>query len=125
MLVLNPVCGIVIGIYLMLAGQIEGAWILLIVGSLTALVTAAFTLPCRYTLLEDSLSIRCGLICYQISLRSIVDVSPSNTIMSGPALSMKRILITTQDRKYVVSPKLHDQFIADLRQTVTHVKSKD
>ena len=118
MLLLTPLCAAAIGIYLMVQGRAGDAMILFLTGAFAAIVTMAFTLPCRYTVLNDALSIRCGVLCYQIPLATIESVEPSRTIVSGPALSMKRVLIKTAKRDYILSPIDRDQFIEDIRSTL-------
>ncbi|MGI9471558.1 MAG: PH domain-containing protein [Rubripirellula sp.] len=114
MLLLTPICAAAIGIYLLVEGRASDAMILFFTGAVAAVVTIAFTLPCRYTLLDDTLSVRCGLLCYQIPLDTIESVEPSRTMISGPALSMKRVVVKTNRRSYVLSPKDRDQFVSDL-----------
>lgn len=114
MLILTPVFAAGLGLFLLLDGRNGDAIILFITAGATALVTAAFTLPCRYTILDDALSVRCGIIFYQIPLDQIESIEPSRTIRSGPALSMRRVLIRTHKRKYILSPRARDEFIADL-----------
>ena len=92
--------------------------ILFIMAAATLVVTAAFTVPCRYTMLDDALSVRCGIIFYQISFDQIESVEPSRTLRSGPALSMRRVLVTTKKRKYVLSPRERDEFIANLKASI-------
>lgn len=118
MLVMTPISAAMIGTYLLAQGRSADAMILFLTGALAALITIAFTLPCRYTVLEDTLSLRCGLICYQVPLADIQSVEPSRTIMSGPALSMNRVLIQTAKRQYILSPKERDAFIKDLCATL-------
>ena len=90
MLMLAPTTSLVIGVYLLQQGQGGGALTLFLCAAATASLTAAVTIPCRYTLHDDALTVRCGLLCYQIPLAQITSVTKSATILSGPALSMKR-----------------------------------
>ena len=114
MLILTPVLASGLSIYLLLDGRQGDAMILFVTAVATLLVTAAFTYPCRYTILNDALSVRCGFICYQVPLDEIERVEPSRTLRSGPALSMRRVLVTTRKRKHVLSPRARDEFIRDL-----------
>ena len=118
MLVMTPAIAAAIGIYLLVQGRAPDAMILFLTGAVSAIITIAFTLPCRYTLLKDTLSIRCGLICYQVPLSDIQSVEPSRTIVSGPALSMNRVLVKTEKRQYILSPRERGQFIEDLCSTL-------
>jgi hypothetical protein len=118
MLMLAPITSLVIGGYLLQQGQSGGALTLFLCAAATASLTAAATIPCRYTLHDDALTVRCGLLCYQIPLTEITSISKSATILSGPALSMKRVLITTSKRKHILSPKQRESFIQNLEQTL-------
>ena len=121
MLTLAPTTSLVIGSYLLQQGQGGGALTLFLCAAATAGLTAAATIPCRYTLHDDGLTIRCGLLCYQIPLAEITSVTKSATILSGPALSMKRVLIQTSKRRYILSPKQRDSFIQNLEQKLREI----
>ena len=115
MLAIAPVAGVLIGIYLMWVGNPGDASIMFMMAAFTLLATMAFTVPCRYTLLEDALSIRCGLVCYQIPYNEIERVEKSASLRSGPALSMRRVLVETKKKKrHILSPKNREQFVEEL-----------
>lgn len=118
MLMLAPMTSLVIGVYLLQQGQSGGAITLFLCAVATASLTAAATLPCRYTLHDDALTVRCGLLCYQIPLSEITSISKSETILSGPALSLKRVLIKTSKRTHILSPKKRESFIQHLEQSL-------
>ncbi len=118
MLIVSPVVAAGLGIYLLIDGKHDDAMILFITAAVTLVATAAFTVPCRYTILNDALSVRCGIIFYQVPLEEIEKIEPSSTLRSGPALSMRRVLVTTSKRKHVLSPRKRDQFIQDLGDAV-------
>ena len=118
MLVMTPITAAAIGTYLLVQGRSADAMLLFLTGALAAVITLAFTLPCRYTVLVDALSMRCGVICYQVPLADIQSVEPSRTIMSGPALSLNRVLVKTAKRQYILSPKERDAFIEDMCSTL-------
>lgn len=119
MLMITPIIAAAIGVYTWSIGQPGDAAIMFMAGAVTLLVTLAFTLPCRYTLLDDAVSIRCGLICYQIAYSEITAVEPTWTIRSGPALSMRRVQIKTNNRAVIVSPKDRDGFIESMHREIT------
>ncbi len=114
MLVFAPVMAALLGGYLWWQGRPSDASAMFLTGAVTLVVTIAFTLPCRYTLLRDALSIRCGIICYQIPYDEIIRVEPSASLRSGPALSMRRVLVETNRRRHILSPKQRQEFIDDL-----------
>lgn len=111
---LTPIASTAIGLYAMWNQQPGDATIFFILGAVVLLITIAMTLPCRYTILADTLSIRCGLMFCQVPLSDITNIEFSNTWRSGPALSMKRVLITTNKRSHILSPRDREQFIQDL-----------
>jgi membrane protein YdbS with pleckstrin-like domain len=122
MLLMTPVLAAGIGIYLILQGRPDDAVILFLCGAATLVVPALFTLPCRYTILADTLSVRCGIVCYQVPFTEIETIEPSRTWLSGPALSMRRVMIKTKKRRVIVSPREREEFIADLRAAVANCK---
>lgn len=115
LLLLAPLVATGLGIQSLLQGHADDAMYLFLVGAGTMLLTIALTHPCRYTILEDSISIRCGILFYQVPLDEIVSVEPSSTWISGPALSMRRVKIKTNKRMIVVSPREREAFIEDLK----------
>jgi len=118
MLLLAPLTSLAIGLYLLQQGQSGGAVTLFLCAAASGSLSAAATIPCRYTLHEDALTVRCGLLCYQIPLAEILSVSKSSTILSGPALSMKRVLIKTSTRQHILSPKQRDSFIKEIEDSL-------
>ena len=122
LLILTPVLSALIGGYLIWIGKAGDATYVFLTGGLTALITIAFTVPCRYTILNDTLSIRCGIICYQVSLNTIEDIEKSSSLLSGPALSIRRVKVATKRRSHLISPKDREEFIRDLRKAVKQAK---
>ena len=118
MLAMTPCAAVAMGVYLVWIGQPADASVMFMTASLTLLATMAFTVPCRYTLLDDAASVRCGLICYQIPYDTIKTVEPSATLRSGPALSLRRVLVKTDKRSHILSPKNRDQFIEELTKRI-------
>lgn len=92
-------------------------------GAATLLITALFTIPCRYTILSDSLTIRCGILFMRVPLDQIKSIDLSGSWLSGPALSLKRVKISTASRFYLVSPKERERFMEELRDAMrsTHL----
>ncbi|MGM9851507.1 MAG: PH domain-containing protein [Muribaculaceae bacterium] len=70
-----------------------------------------------YTISDDNLCIRCGVL-YRIKvpIADIIEISRKSTILSSPALSLKRIGIRYGRRRWVyISPQNQKDFIADIR----------
>ena len=114
LLLLAPVVAGGIGLYLWLDGNDQDAMILLITAILALVTTLMFVYPCRYTIEEDDLHIRCGIISYRVPLKTIERVEKSRSLVSGPALSLKRVIAVTKLKNYIMSPLDRDGFIADI-----------
>ena len=124
LLAISPCVSVAIGCWLWMDGQPGSASILFGVGAVVALITVAFTCPCRYTLLEDTLSIRCGLaVFYQVAYADLVSVEPTSTWRSGPAHSLKRVAIKTKQRLIILSPEDREKFIRDLEERIAAISS--
>jgi len=121
MLLITPLAATAIGIYLVWIERGGDAAVMFLMAALTLVLTGAFTVPCRYTLLADTLSVRCGLICYQIPYRDIRRIEPSSSWLSGPALSLRRVLVATDRKRHYLSPKNREQFMAELMQATKDV----
>jgi len=115
-LLLLPIVGAVaVGIGLVAMDRPGDAWPMFGVAFGILLVTAIFTVPCRYTLLEDALSVRCGVVCYQVPYAEIVEVRSGFTFASGPALSLRRVIVRTTKRDHILSPARRETFMEDLQ----------
>ncbi|KAA1260803.1 hypothetical protein LF1_33450 [Rubripirellula obstinata] len=115
LLLLSPLTSAAIGVYCFANGKADDAAILFAAAAFTLLVSIAFTLPCRYTLTADAISIRCGLfVFYRITYNDIESVQRTSTWRSGPALSLNRVEIKTNQKSVIISPVNRDQFIKDL-----------
>jgi hypothetical protein len=115
---MTPAIAVGFSVMLIRQGRAADAITLLLLGGGLLLVTLLFTIPCRYTLLADALSIRCGVICYQIPLSEIQRVEKSASLRSGPALSLRRVLVVTEKRGYLLSPKDREAFMADINRVI-------
>ncbi|MCC9644678.1 PH domain-containing protein [Rhodopirellula sp. JC740] len=114
-----------IAAYLLNEGRADEAGTMVLMAAAIAAVTAVFTIPCRYTLLADTLSIRCGLLCYQVDYADITEAVPSSTLVSGPALSLRRVIVRTSKREFIVSPDDRERFIEELMRRVAATKETD
>lgn len=119
LLLLSPLTSAALGVYCFADQRADDAAIFFAAAAFTLLVSIALTLPCRYTLTKDAISIRCGLVVfYRVPYRDIESVEGSSTLRSGPALSLSRVEIKTNKKSVIVSPKDRDQFISDLRSRI-------
>ncbi|MGM9861692.1 MAG: PH domain-containing protein [Muribaculaceae bacterium] len=69
-----------------------------------------------YTISDDNLCIRCGVLYrMKVPIADIIEISRKSTILSSPALSLKRIGIRYGRRRWVyISPQNQQDFIADI-----------
>jgi hypothetical protein len=96
----------------------EARFALLIGGATWALV-AALCVPCDYTLAEDRLIVRGGILRYRIPYADITDIAPSREIWSAPALSLQRVKISYgRFESVLISPRERERFIAELEKRV-------
>ncbi len=122
LLLLTPGLSAIFGIALMLQQRPTDASILFLCGALAIAVTALFTVPCRYTLLDDTLNIRCGVLFYSIPLQTIQRVELSSSWLSGPALSLRRIEIEANGRRHLISPKNREAFFEELNSRLSEIR---
>lgn len=117
-----PVGIVAAGVYRLMQSDRMGALLIfegLFVGGLMAL----FAVPCIYTLTEDVLHIRCGIMTTIIPLGRIDRVEPSRSLWSGPALSLRRVRIDYGGgERALVSPRERETFIVELQAAVARCR---
>ncbi|MEM1069519.1 MAG: PH domain-containing protein [Planctomycetota bacterium] len=123
LLLASPFLTIVLSIVSWIQGEPRDALILLGTSVFVAIVSAIFTLPCRYTIDEIELHVRCGLIAFRVPLVDITQIEKSHSWMSGPALSLKRVLVATPKKRWLLSPLNREDFILDLQHAVDEARS--
>jgi hypothetical protein len=96
--------------------------ITIIAGVLIGSLMAAFAIPCVYTLTDESLKIKCGILEDDVPLTKIRKTEKSSSTCSVPALSLRRVKITLDDGYRLISPRDRDGFIADLTARLRHEK---
>jgi hypothetical protein len=109
------------GVHRLLHEQKMGIFFLfegVFVGGLMAL----FCVPCRYTLTDRQLHIRCGVMETAIPLAQIDRVEPSRSLWSAPALSLRRVRIDYGAEHAVISPRGREAFIIELRAAIARSK---
>ena len=88
-----------------------------VIVALTLLLPLWLVLDTNYTLTADELLIRSGPFRWCIALGDVREVSPSNSWISSPALSLDRLRIRYgADRSILVTPREKLRFIDALRQ---------
>lgn len=99
-------------------GAILDGWLAVGVVLFVVILFITIIIPCRYTLTDDGLLIRSGLIKKKIDYLKIRDIKPSWNPLSAPALSLKRVKIKLDRGFALVSPKRRDEFISELKRRV-------
>ena len=86
----------------------------------------ALIFPLNYTLSEQGLEIRHGLIRRHIKYTSICGVTPSSNPLSSPALSLKRLHIDLGAYSSVlISPERREEFVQQLDLRCSHLHLSD
>ena len=115
---LGPVLAIAATGWAITRGLNDDALIMAGVAVLVTVVTLLCVYPCRYTIHADHLAIRCGVVFYRVGWDDVVDVRPSRSWLSGPALSLRRVIVATRQKHHIVSPVDREQFIEDVRRFI-------
>ncbi|WP_407929775.1 MULTISPECIES: PH domain-containing protein [unclassified Lentimonas] len=102
-----------LGIYFLTYSARDGGYT--IIGGLAIAGIIALFLPCHYTLHDDHLLIRSGILKKKIKYTEIREIEASSCPISAPALSLKRIRIESNSGSVLISPVNRDEFIATLR----------
>ncbi|WP_191621416.1 PH domain-containing protein [Marinihelvus fidelis] len=78
---------------------------------IAALIPLWLLLSTRYTVQGDELRVRSGPVSKTIAISGIRSVEPSRSILSAPALSLKRLKVAYDGGQVLVSPADRDGFI--------------
>lgn len=109
----TPLLVIAVGVFT-LTKSVGAGIVAIVTGLVVGGVIAALSMPCVYTLTDDSLKIRSGLLEDEVPLRKIRGAEKSGSLWSAPTLSLRRVKVTLEDGARVISPRDRDGFIADL-----------
>ena len=123
LLVAGPLILVNLGIYLHKTGEEQNSLICISAGILIGVVTWILAFPCQYTLEDKSLLAQSGILKWRIPYAEIQTVELSNSILSGPALSLQRIEVQYDRGRILISPNERDLFLKELRKKVSMAKS--
>lgn len=89
----------------------------LIVLILVALLIAYLFWQTKYAIHEDMLYVSTGIGRPDVyDLKDLSRIAPSRSLLSAPALSLKRIRLSFSDgREVLISPRQQDAFLAEIR----------
>ena len=110
--------GAAVGLCFYLAWHLQRPPALAIAG-LTVAAVVALTVPCKYTLKANHLAIRCGVLHWRLPYADIAGVAPSRSILSAPALSLKRVAVSCRRTVHLVSPRDRERFMKEIRARLT------
>ena len=84
--------------------------------AIQSLVTVDLLLRTNYRLNDSQLHIRCGLLRWRVPYATIQSVRTGRTWVSGPALSLDRLIVSCSDRvlPMIISPVDQRRFLEDL-----------
>lgn len=104
----------------------HSTWILLIDAAFMGITVALMfdmLFHTDYTIKEDKLYIRCGILFHMtLPISKISEITHKSTILSSPALSAKRIGIRYGLKNWVyISPKNQEDFISDIKSINPHI----
>lgn len=100
-------------------------WLMLGVAGAVLVGMVLVLLPCRYGIVEDAVVVRCGIFRWRLALRDIREVELSDSWMSGPALSLRRIRIEMNNGyEILISPVDREGFLAEVRARRAEVAPK-
>jgi hypothetical protein len=105
-----------------LTNSVGAGIVTIITGLIVGGMIAALSIPCVYTLTDESLKIKSGMLEDEVPLRKIRGAEKSSSLWSAPALSLRRIKITLEDGSRSISPKDRDGFIIDLEARLANAK---
>ena len=123
LLIAGPLILVNLGIYLHKTGEEQNSLICISAGMLIGVVTWILAFPCQYTLEDKSLLAQSGILKWRIPYAEIQTVELSNSILSGPALSLQRIEVQYDRGRILISPNERDLFLKELRKKVSMAKS--
>ena len=89
----------------------------------TALLLLVLFFNIKYTLTADTLLVKNGFSTQSISLKDITHITPTNSTLSAPALSLDRIEIIYKGGSIVISPKDKDGFYHAIQERVPALKT--
>jgi Protein of unknown function (DUF1200). len=116
-----PLFAIGLGIYMLIFLGWFGL-IPIFIGGFMTFIMAILMIPCRYTITDRFLIIKCGMSEDRIDLNRIRDAVPSFNPLSAPALSIKRVKVILDRGFCLISPKDRDAFIREIKLKTTEAE---
>ncbi len=99
----------------------EGA-VLVGAGLFNTLLFSLLLYPCRYTISDTEVLIRCGILRSRVAIAAIRSVTATSNPLSAPAPSLRRVSIQLDNGSYVlVSPLNREGFIRELSARIENI----
>lgn len=114
LLAIAPVSQVVVLIASVTAGDREGVAASLVGLAVVAGIYLLLVMPVRYGVNDDTLIVRYGVVRQRIGLGSILEVRPTHSLLSSPALSLDRLAIKTGRgpmQLTLISPVEREEFL--------------
>lgn len=121
-----------------IASVIAGVWFLIKAETISGLsyigygvlsvgIIVILVYPLHYTLTQDELIIRYGLLRSRYKYEKLTGVVPSKNPLSSPALSLDRLKITYKGKVgfFMISPKDKEDFMKELALHAPHLEYSD
>lgn len=113
LLALMPLLPVITLVAAVLDNQ-PGAWVSVLLALILPAIYAGLLFPMRYGVSADTLIVRNGLMRQRIPLRSILEVRPTRSPLSSPALSLDRLNVQYGKRffrRVMISPAEREEFL--------------
>ena len=109
---------------LLLPDEQVAKYIILGIGAFLSVALPLAVFPCKYALSRDHLNIQCGRYKQKIPYTEIERVEESNSWLSAPALSIRRVQISFGRNSQLISPWDRETFIHHLKSRVTNARQR-
>ncbi len=114
----------------LIAALLAGAGVGVVLGSFVLLlaVYGGLVFPMRYSITDDAVVVRHGLVRQRVPLRDLVEVRPTRSPLSAPALSLDRLHLRFGEglfRNTMISPADKEAFLDELAARAGLVREGD
>jgi hypothetical protein len=116
-LVAAPLTQVAVLVWSLTAGSTEDIVASVIGCLVVAAIWGLLVVPVRYGISRDELIVRFGVVRQRVRLADIVEVRPTHSPLSSPALSLDRLAVRVGPKRSLVtmiSPAERDAFLATL-----------
>ena len=102
-------------VFVLLSGSPDTWWTLLITVGIGIILPLWLLVSTDYTLDSKMLVVRSGPLKWRVPITDIVSIKSTESVLSGPALSLDRLCIDYgQGSKLVISPRDKEKFLRNI-----------